>query len=163
VIAAPTRYAVCGACIAAVIAMAGAGEGRAEEGGLGSGPPAQRMEDRGAAPPRRAAPLLNTLRDVGLALDICWWGHQPPLEQARPGMNVTVMLAFNRSGELLGEPRFTYMTPEATPETKALYQRAVVAAIDACTPLPITPALGGALAGRPTIKQFIDRRNERGT
>ena len=161
-IATPIRYAACGAGIAAVIVLTLAGEGRAEEGGLGSGPPAQRMEDKGATAPRRA-PLLNTLRDVGLALDICWWRHQPPLERARPGMNVTVMLAFNKSGELLGEPRFTYMTPEARPETKALYQRAVVDAINACTPLPVTPALGGALAGRPTIKQFIDRRNERGT
>ena len=160
-IAPPTRYAVCGTCIAAVIAMA-VGEGRAGEGGLGSSPPVQRMEDKGASPPRRA-PLLNTLRDVGLALEICWRTHQPPPEQARPGMNVTVMLTFTRSGELLGEPRFTYITPEATPETRALYQRAVVAAIDACTPLPVSPALGGALAGRPEIMPFIDRRNEKGT
>jgi hypothetical protein len=162
VIAAPTRYAVCGACIAAVIAMAGTGEGRAGEGGLGSGSSVQRTEDKGAASPRRA-PLLNTLRDVGLALEICWRTHQPSLAQARPGMNVTVMLTFNRSGELLGEPRFTYITPEATPETRALYQRAVVAAIDACTPLPFSPALGAALAGSPKIMPFIDRRNERGT
>jgi hypothetical protein len=55
------------------------------------------------------------------------------------------------------------MTPEASAETKALYQRAVVAAINACTPLPITPALGNALAGTPKIKAFIDRRNQKGT
>ena len=161
-IAAPTRYAVCSACIAAVIGMAVAGEGRAGQGELGSGPPVQRLEDKGAELPRRA-PLLNTLRDVGLALEICWRTHQPPMAQARPGMNVTVMLTFNRSGELLGEPRFTYITPEATPETRALYQRAVVAAIDACTPLPVSPALGAALAGSPKIMPFIDRRNEKGT
>jgi hypothetical protein len=142
--------------------MAVVGEGRAGEGELGSGPPVQRLEDKGASPPRRA-PLLNTLRDVWRVLEFCWQTHQPPLEQARPGMNVTVMLTFTRSGELLGEPRFTYMTPEARPETRALYQRAVVAAIDACTPLPLTPALGGALAGRPTIMPFVDRRNEKGT
>lgn len=162
VIAAPIRSAVCGACIAAAVGMAGAGESRAGEGGSGSGAPVQRLEDKGGGPPRRA-PLLNTLRDVGLALEICWRTHQPPLAQARPGMNVTVMLTFNRSGELLGEPRFTYITPEATPETRALYQRAVVAAIDACTPLPVSPALGAALAGSPKIMPFIDRRNEKGT
>jgi hypothetical protein len=107
-------------------------------------------------------PQLNTLRDVGLALEICWQANEPPLAQARPGMNVTVMLTFTRTGALQGEPRFTYVTPEASAETKALYQRAAVAAINTCTPLPFTDALGNALAGRPTIKPFIDRRNQKG-
>jgi hypothetical protein len=78
-------------------------------------------------------------------------------------MSVTVMLAFTRTGTVLGEPRFTYMTPEATPETRALYQRAVVAAINTCTPLPLSESLGNALAGRPNTMRFIDRRNEKGT
>jgi len=73
-----------------------------------------------------------------------------------------VMLTFTKTGELLGEPRFTYTTPEATPETKALYRRAAVAAINACTPLPISPALGDALAGSPKVMPFIDRRNQKG-
>lgn len=107
-------------------------------------------------------PQLNTLRDVGMALEICWRANEPPLAQARPGMNVTVMLSFTRSGALQGEPRFTYMTPEASAETKALYQRAVVAAINACTPLPFSEALGNALAGTPKVMPFIDRRNQKG-
>ncbi len=116
---------------------------------------------RPQAPPR--PPLLNTLRDVGLALEICWRANEPPLAQARPGMNVTVMLTFMRSGALQGEPRFTYVTPEASAETKALYQRAAVAAINACTPLPFSEALGNALAGIPKVMPFIDRRNQKGT
>ena len=116
-----------------------------------------------AAQAPQRPPQLNTLRDVAIALEICWRANQPPLAQARPGMNVTVMLAFTRSGELLGEPRFTYMTPEASAETKALYQRAVVAAINACTPLPFSEKLGNALAGTPKIMPFIDRRNQKGT
>jgi hypothetical protein len=151
VICALARYAALGAC-AAVMGVAAA-----EDGGL------WRVEDQAAPQPARRPPLLNTLRDVGLALEICWRANEPPLEQARPGMNVTVMLAFTRTGALLGEPRFTYITPEATAETKALYQRAVVAAINACTPLPITEALGNALAGAPKIMPFIDRRNQKGT
>jgi hypothetical protein len=106
-------------------------------------------------------PLLNTLRDVGLALEVCWRVNEPPLAQARPGMNVTVMLTFTRSGALQGEPRFTYVTPEASPETKALYERAAVAAINACTPLPFSEALGNALAGIPKVMPFIDRRNQK--
>ena len=113
------------------------------------------------APPRM--PPLNTMRDMGLALDICWIANLPPIEQARPGMNVTVMLTFTRSGALQGEPRFTYVTREASAETKALYQRAAVAAINACTPLPFTDALGNAVAGRPHTKTFMDQRNLKGT
>jgi hypothetical protein len=152
VIGALARYAALGAC-AAVVGVAGA-----DDGGL-----FWRVEDQAAPQPARRPPLLNTLRDVGLALEICWRANEPPLEQSRPGMNVTVMLAFTKSGALLGEPRFTYITPEASAETKALYQRAVVAAINACTPLPITEALGNALAGSPKIMPFIDRRNQKGT
>ncbi len=116
-----------------------------------------------AKPQAPRLPQLNTLRDVGLALEICWRANEPPIDQARPGMNVTVMLTFTRSGALQGEPRFTYVTREASAETKALYQRAAVAAINACTPLPFTEALGNAVAGRPSIMSFVDQRNEKGT
>lgn len=131
--------------------------------GLTVGSQGLRAQD-GARPHRpQRPPLLNTLRDVGLALEICWLANEPPLAQARPGMNVTVMLTFTRTGALQGEPRFTYVTHEAPAETKALYQRAAVAAINACTPLPFTDALGNAVAGRPTVMRFTDRRNEKGT
>jgi hypothetical protein len=128
-----------------------------------TGSPGLRAQDgaKPQAPPR--PPELNTLRDIWLALEICWRANEPPLDQARPGMNVTVMLTFMRSGALQGEPRFTYVTREASAETKALYQRAVVAAINGCTPLPFTEALGNAVAGRPHIMRFIDHRNEKGT
>ena len=116
----------------------------------------------GPAPRRLRFRVLNTLTDVARALEACWEANEPPLAQARPGMNVTVMLSFTRTGEILGEPRFTYITREAKPETRALYQRAVVAAIDACVPLPFSPALGNALAGTPKVMPFIDRRNEKG-
>ena len=150
------RSAALGAC-AMLISDAGAATGFAE------GARIWLVEDPATPQAPRRRPLLNTLRDVGIALEICWRANEPPLAQARPGMNVTVMLAFTKTGALLGEPRFTYMTPEATAETKALYQRAVVAAINACTPLPITEALGNALAGSPKIMPFIDRRNQKGT
>ena len=114
------------------------------------------------APRRLHFRVLNTLVDVARALEACWEANQPPLAQARPGMNVTVMLTFTRTGAIFGEPRFTYITREAKPETRALYQRAVVAAINACVPLPFSPALGNALAGTPKVMPFIDRRKEKG-
>jgi hypothetical protein len=124
----------------------------------------QGLHAQDAAKPQapQRPPMLNTLHDVWLALEICWQANEPPLAQARPGMNVTVMLTFTRSGALQGEPRFTYVTREASAETKALYQRAAVAAINTCTPLPFSEGLGGALAGRPNLVRFVDRRNEKG-
>jgi hypothetical protein len=152
VIGALARYAALGAYAVTI------GVAAAADGGI-----LWRVEDQGAAQPPRRPPQLNTLRDVGMALEICWRANEPPLDQARPGMTVTVMLAFTKTGELLGEPRFTYITREASAETRALYQRAVVTAINACTPLPITEALGNALAGSPKTMSFIDRRNQKGT
>jgi hypothetical protein len=108
-------------------------------------------------------PQLNTLQDIRLALHLCWLANQPPIERAWPGMRMSLMLTFTRTGELQGEPRFTFVTREAPAETKALYERAAVASINACTPLPFTEALGNALAGRPTIKIFIEERNQKGT
>ena len=106
--------------------------------------------------------VLNTLNDIGMALETCWEGNLPPLAQARPGMMVTVMLTFTRTGALLGEPRFMFTTHEASPETRALYQRAAVAAINTCTPLPFSDGLGNAAAGRPFTFSFVDRRNQKG-
>jgi hypothetical protein len=119
------------------------------------------VQDTGAVRPRRAPVRLNTLHDIGLALGACWAAHLPPIAEARPGMRVTVMLTFTRSGEVLGEPRFTYITPEAPADTKARYQRAAVDAINSCTPLPFSDGLGNAIAGRPNIFPFTDWRNEK--
>jgi len=158
------RGVVLGGAIAATMGALAAGEAPAEEAVAQNQPQPQAPGTPPTpAPPPRRMPQLNTLRDVGLALEICWEANEPPLARARPGMNVTVMLTFNKKGEILGEPRFTYVTPEASQETRALYEQAVVAAINACTPLPITEALGNALAGSPHVMPFIDRRNQKGT
>ena len=151
-----------GAVAAIGIGMAEASPGRAGVLAVFCDDALQRVQANSAPQPPRRPPVLNTLNDIGLALSICWSMHMPPQAQARPGMNITVMLTFKRSGELLGEPRFTYMTREASAETRALYQRAVVEAINSCTPLPLSDGLGGAIAGRPTIFPFVDRRNEKG-
>ncbi len=151
------RYAALGACAALMSVATGTEACVGAEAGR-----AWQVEDPTTPPPPQHPPQLNTLKDVWIALEICWRANEPPLDQARPGMNITVMLAFTKTGALLGEPRFTYLTREASAETKALYQRAVVAAINACTPLPITEALGGALAGRPSLVRFVDQRNLKG-
>jgi len=111
-------------------------------------------QDAGAA--KRPAASLNTIAQVFAALEACW--VPPGLEQARAGMQITVLVSFKRSGEVLGQPRITYETPEASDEQRASYRVAMAEALRRCTPLPFTEALGNALAGRPMTLRFIDNR-----
>jgi len=61
---------------------------------------------------QQAPAQLNTMKDMGTALQACW--IPPPIEQARPGMQITVMMSFKRDGALLGQPRITFESAGAT-------------------------------------------------
>ena len=88
-------------------------------------------------------------------------GTMPDDEVARPGMRITIRVAFTRDGTILGEPRFTFSTPGVSPEVRAVYQRAVVDMLNRCTPLPITRELGDAIAGRPFVIPIVETRKEK--
>jgi hypothetical protein len=103
---------------------------------------------------------LDTLGQLFAALRACW--TPPPVEDARPGMEVSIRLSFDRGGNILGEPRFTYTTHGVTQEQRNTYRRAVVDSLNRCTPLPLSAGLGGAIAGRPLSIRFIDNRKLRG-
>ena len=105
---------------------------------------------------KKPAAPLNTIADVFAALDACW--VPPSLDEARAGMQITVLLSFKRNGELLGMPRITYETREASEDERQSYRVAMAQALRRCTPLPFTDALGGALAGRLLTVRFIDNR-----
>lgn len=111
------------------------------------------------APSAPAPKLANRLDEIGPLMSRCL--QMPPEYMARPGMRVTVRLSFTRDGEILGEPRFTFVTPGVPAEIRAAYQRAVVDMLDRCTPLPITKELGGAIAGRPFVFPIIETRKEK--
>jgi hypothetical protein len=104
---------------------------------------------------------LNTIQDVWAAFRACWL--PPPIEQAKTGMQITVIVSFTRTGEILGEPRFSYLTPGATDVQRTAYQRAVADTLRRCTPLRFTEALGNALAGRPFAMRFVDDRGTKTT
>jgi hypothetical protein len=112
-----------------------------------------------AGPPGSQQPL-NTIKDIGDALDRCW--VPPSLEKSRPGSQITVLITFNRGGEVMGEPRFTFITPGTPPEIRTAYQLSVADAISRCTPMPFTPALAGAVAGRPFTMRYQDTRGQKG-
>jgi hypothetical protein len=103
-----------------------------------------------------APALLNTLKDMGLALQACW--IPPPIDQARLGMQITVQMSFKRSGELLGKPRITFESAGASDDERLAYRVAVAEMLKRCSPLPFTEALGNAVAGRPFTMRFHDDR-----
>jgi len=114
-----------------------------------------------AQPPRRAvAPKgpLRTLTDVRRAIRGCW--QWPPLREVRGGMEMTVLLSFKSDGEIFGG-RITYQTANVSQNERALYYRALARAIKVCSPLPLTPGLGQAIAGQPFYFRFRDTRKQR--
>jgi hypothetical protein len=112
-------------------------------------------------PPRPPDRPLDTLEELFSALEACW--QPPPLDQSRPGTEITIRFSLTRSGEILGEPRFTYSTRDLPAEIKSAYQRAIVATLKRCTPFRLSDGLGGAIAGRPISTRFIDDRGPRRT
>ena len=98
---------------------------------------------------------LNTLADLYAALRSCW---KPPSENAREGMQMSVRFAFKRSGEVIATPVVTYATPGATDEVRERYREAIDAALARCVPLPLTKALGNAIAGKPINIRYVDNR-----
>ena len=107
---------------------------------------------QGQPPPQRpAAGQVNTLRDVFEKLFGCW--RPPPVSVATP-MDITVLVSFNRNGEILGRPRITYESPKATDSDRLAYRVAVMEALQRCTPMPFTETMAGAIAGHPFAVQF---------
>ena len=108
--------------------------------------------------PGRPKGPLNTLADVGKALQGCW--QWPPVSEARSGMEFTVLVSFKRNGEIFGA-RITYQTRNVSDEERSVYYGALLAALARCSPLPLSESLGAAIAGRPLHFHIHDTRQER--
>ena len=98
---------------------------------------------------------VNTIQDIFRHLRTCW--RPPPPAKARP-LDITVVVSFNRAGNILGHPRNTYETAEASDDDRLQYRIAVMEALQRCTPVPFTEAMAGAAAGRPFAIQFRNRK-----
>ena len=108
-----------------------------------------------AAPVQAQPERLDTIRDVFAKLHSCW--KAPPPSRANP-IDITVVVSFNREGAILGHPRITFESANATDNDRLLYRVAVMETLQRCTPLPFTEGLGGAVAGRPFAVPFRHRK-----
>ena len=96
-----------------------------------------------AAQPARAEPA-NTLRELGARLQACLAGVRLVGDA-----DVTVVFSLKRDGSLNGRPRLSYAKLPGDQAARQADARAIAEGLDACLPIAITGALGGAIAGRP--------------
>ena len=99
---------------------------------------------------------VDNIKEAFARLRTCW--RPPPPSRANPEVEITVIVSFTRDGNLLGRPKITYESENATDNDRLEYRIAVMETLQRCTPLPFTGGLGGAVAGRPLALRFITRK-----
>ena len=107
---------------------------------------ADALRDRPAAP-------FDAPGDIVRALTACWHPVNTGHDRA-----ISVRLSFARDGRVIGIPRVTHI--DALADEVADLRASLLSAISACAPLPFTPALGRAIAGRPFAIRFIAPRRQ---
>ena len=98
---------------------------------------------------------VDNIREAFARFRTCW--KPPPASQANP-IDITVIVSFTREGGILGHPRITYESEQATDNDRLMYRVAVMETLQRCAPLPFSEGLGGAVAGRPFAVRFGNRR-----
>src|SRR6185437_142719 len=88
---------------------------------------------------------VDNIKDMFARLFSCW--RPPPPSKANPE-NVTVIVTFDRTGHIFGQPKITYESDQTNDNDRLLYRIAVMEALQRCTPMPFTEGMGGAIAGR---------------
>uniref|UniRef100_Q07MX9 TonB C-terminal domain-containing protein n=1 Tax=Rhodopseudomonas palustris (strain BisA53) TaxID=316055 RepID=Q07MX9_RHOP5 len=111
-----------------------------------------------AAPAIGQEARIDTLKELFATLGRCW--RAPALAQGSAGMQITVLVSFRRDGSILGKPKVTFESADASDSDRLAYRVAVMETLQRCTPLPFTEGLAGAMAGRPITMRFDDRRNQ---
>src|ERR671934_1282034 len=99
---------------------------------------------------------IDTPAELEAALLACW--VPPPMQQSRPGMQITVLMSYKRNGELFEQPRIIFQSREASDTQRSSYRIAVAQTLKRCASLPFTEALGSILAGQPFTMTFVDDR-----
>ena len=99
---------------------------------------------------------VDNIKEAFARFRTCW--KPPPESQANPDVEITAIVTFRRDGSIFGHPKITYESENATDNDRLLYRVAVMEALQRCTPMPFTEAMGGAVAGRPFAIRFQVRK-----
>ncbi|MER9293064.1 hypothetical protein NKI71_22785 [Mesorhizobium sp. M0510] len=101
-----------------------------------------------AVHPSNAAEL-NTMNDVGTAIQACW---TPPADAGTA--SVTLSFSFKRDGTLIGPPRPTAIKVEGDAKAKKSFVDAATTALQNCLPLTFSAKLAQEIAGNVFTLQF---------
>jgi hypothetical protein len=99
----------------------------------------------GAAAETKSKALLNKPSQIGEWIVKCWQAPNPEPPQT---VEATIRVRFSRSGAVIGEPRVVYVKPAGKPALKEEIAKSALAAVKACTPVPVSEKLGASIAGR---------------
>ena len=99
---------------------------------------------------------VDSIKEAYARFGRCW---KPPPASRANAIDITVIVSFDRAGEILGRPRITYESEPATDNDRLLYRIAVMEALQRCTPMPFTESMAGAIAGRPFAIRFHHRKH----
>ncbi|WP_292247795.1 hypothetical protein [Mesorhizobium sp.] len=102
-----------------------------------------------AMPCQSNAASLNTMNDVGAALQACW---TPPANSANSSMILS--FSFRRDGTLIGPPKPTAIKVNGDAKARQAYVDAATAALQQCLPLSFSPALAQGVAGNIFTLRF---------
>ncbi|AGB43914.1 hypothetical protein FJ950_10415 [Mesorhizobium sp. B2-3-14] len=97
-----------------------------------------------------SAATLNTMDDVGTAIQSCW---TPPAGAG--DSTVTLSFSFKRDGTLIGPPRPTAAKVAGDDKARKAFIDAAIAAVKNCTPLSLSPELSQGIAGNVFTQQFV--------
>ncbi|TPK40401.1 hypothetical protein FJ867_00360 [Mesorhizobium sp. B2-5-3] len=97
-----------------------------------------------------AAAQLNTMEEVGTAIQACW---TPPVDAGNS--IVTLSFSFKRDGTLLGPPRPTAAKVAGDDKARKSFIDAAMTAVKNCTPLSLSPQLAQGIAGNVFTLQFV--------
>jgi hypothetical protein len=114
------------------------------------------IEGRPAGAEQALPGELHSIADLFAALRHCW--RPPHATVSRKDMQIAVRVSFKSNGEVVGEPRLTFSSPDVLPETRHVYLKAVHETLARCAPLKFTKEFAGAIAGRPVAVRFRDNR-----
>jgi hypothetical protein len=114
------------------------------------------LSSASVASAQTAPDRVDSIKQVIEKLATCW--RPPPPSQANPDIEITVIVSFKRDGTILGHPKITYESEQATDNDRLKYRIAVMETLQRCTPMPFTEGMAGAVAGRPFAVKFHNRR-----
>src|SRR5580693_3753698 len=72
-----------------------------------------------------------------------------------PGSQITLRFSLRRDGSLIGRPVATYSLLTGSPPDRLAFVSSAFSTLNGCLPLPISRALGGAIAGQPITVRIL--------